>query len=309
MQYFNMLDIRLSQIQQFLAAAELGSVTQAAKVLHLTQSTVSKNIRYLEDTLGLYLFIRDRQALRLTPAGRLLQEEFSTVCDITRNALERAHALQTGGQNPMVIGIPDSANLQKIFLSTKQWLAGRELGGTLHVECLSFHELGTKLLAGAVDIVITCGFDRPSFPESSFLVTEVPAGPYYAYLDRRNALCGRASLRMEDLRASAFFITSPLSSPTYEQLVLGLCRQAGFQPRVARYLASPNAFLCNFDTGDEVFLADEYMRESENPNLVKVPIEGTESSMLFLRRRETGDPMTACIYQEIVDAWRRAAEG
>ena len=50
------------------------------------------------------------------------------------------------------------------------------------------------------------------------------------------------------------------------------------------------------------------MRESENPNLVKVPIEGTESSMLFLRRRETGDPMTACIYQEIVDAWRRAAE-
>ena len=76
----------------------------------------------------------------------------------------------------------------------------------------------------------------------------------------------------------------------------------------ARYLASPNAFLCNFDTGDEVFLADEYMRESENPNLVKVPIEGTESSMLFLRRRETGDPMTACIYQEIVNAWRRAAE-
>ena len=57
-----------------------------------------------------------------------------------------------------------------------------------------------------------------------------------------------------------------------------------------------------------MFLADDYMRESENPNLVKVPIEGTESSMLFLRRRETGDPMTACIYQEIVDAWRRAAE-
>ena len=176
------------------------------------------------------------------------------------------------------------------------------------MECLSFHELGTKLLAGAVDIVITCGFDRPSFPASNFFVTDVPAGPYYAYLDRRNALCGRSSLRMEDLRASAFFITSPLSSPTYEQLVLGLCRQAGFQPRVARYLSSPNAFLCNFDTGDEVFLADDYMRESENPNLVKVPIEGTESSMLFLRRRETGDPLTACIYQEIVDAWRRAAE-
>lgn len=70
MKYFNMLDIKLSQIQIFLAAAQRESITKAAQYLHLSQSMVSKNIKYLEDTLGLYLFIRDKQHLRLTPAGR-----------------------------------------------------------------------------------------------------------------------------------------------------------------------------------------------------------------------------------------------
>ena len=90
MKYFNMLDIKLSQIQIFLAAAQRESITKAAQYLHLSQSMVSKNIKYLEDTLGLYLFIRDKQHLRLTPAGRHLMEEFSDILALSQKALEKA---------------------------------------------------------------------------------------------------------------------------------------------------------------------------------------------------------------------------
>lgn len=47
-----MMDISFSQIQMFLAVAENESITQAAQKLNLTQSAVSKNLKYMEDTIG-----------------------------------------------------------------------------------------------------------------------------------------------------------------------------------------------------------------------------------------------------------------
>ncbi|MGO1118665.1 LysR substrate-binding domain-containing protein [Rhodovibrionaceae bacterium A322] len=58
-----------SALQCFEAAALLGSFTQAAQDLNLSQSAVSKQIRVLEDLLGLPLFERKRQRVFLTPAG------------------------------------------------------------------------------------------------------------------------------------------------------------------------------------------------------------------------------------------------
>lgn len=53
----------------FEAAARLASFTAAARELDLTQSAVSRQIRLLEDQLGVPLFVREQQAVRLTIAG------------------------------------------------------------------------------------------------------------------------------------------------------------------------------------------------------------------------------------------------
>lgn len=135
MKYFNMLDIKLSQIQIFLAAAQRESITKAAQYLHLSQSMVSKNIKYLEDTLGLYLFIRDKQHLRLTPAGRHLMEEFSDILALSQKTLEKAHTIQAGASLPVTVGLPDSSNLERIFLDTKNLLQKEKKFTNFHTEC------------------------------------------------------------------------------------------------------------------------------------------------------------------------------
>jgi len=60
----------IDQARTFLAIAAQGSFLEAAKQLHLTQSTVSARIRNLEDELGTRLFTRNRAGASLTPAGR-----------------------------------------------------------------------------------------------------------------------------------------------------------------------------------------------------------------------------------------------
>ena len=64
--------IDLQKIETFLCAAEKLSVSEAAKQLHLSQPTVSHQIKLLEQELGSTLFTRSNTGLQLTEAGQLL---------------------------------------------------------------------------------------------------------------------------------------------------------------------------------------------------------------------------------------------
>ena len=79
----------LDLIQGFEAAARSLSFTRAAEELNLTQSAVSRQIRALEDSLGVALFERRPRALALTEEGRLLQR-------VATEVLERLH--ETAGR-------------------------------------------------------------------------------------------------------------------------------------------------------------------------------------------------------------------
>ena len=58
----------------FLAVAEAGSISEAAKRLFVTQPAVSAEIASLEHALGVRLFFRTNRGVRLTPEGKVLCE-------------------------------------------------------------------------------------------------------------------------------------------------------------------------------------------------------------------------------------------
>lgn len=64
----------IDQARTFLAIAAYGSFLEAARALHLTQSTVSARIRRLEQELGVRLFVRNRAGATLTIGGRRYAE-------------------------------------------------------------------------------------------------------------------------------------------------------------------------------------------------------------------------------------------
>jgi len=67
-----MLMVDYFKLQIFLQSAERLSFSEAAKYLHVTQPTISRNIQALEKDLAVKLFERSGEGLRLTEAGRLL---------------------------------------------------------------------------------------------------------------------------------------------------------------------------------------------------------------------------------------------
>jgi LysR family cyn operon transcriptional activator len=89
----------LQQLTYFLAAAEHGSFTAAADVLHLARPSISEQIAHLEAELGVALFVRTGRRLELTDAGRLLRPEAERTLAAASDAsdvVRRARTL-TGG--------------------------------------------------------------------------------------------------------------------------------------------------------------------------------------------------------------------
>lgn len=82
------LDFSLTQLRYFVTSAELGNISDAAALLHASQSAVSMAIQRLERQLGTQLFLRHRtKGVSLTPSGRLLLAD-------ARSLLRQAHQLR-----------------------------------------------------------------------------------------------------------------------------------------------------------------------------------------------------------------------
>ncbi|MHB0841660.1 LysR substrate-binding domain-containing protein [Stutzerimonas nitrititolerans] len=83
----------LSALRAFEAAARHESVKQAAEELSVTATAVSHQIRLLEESLGVALFVRKPRKLELTDPGRELQQVLETAFDTISTTVER---LSTG---------------------------------------------------------------------------------------------------------------------------------------------------------------------------------------------------------------------
>lgn len=66
------VDLRV--LRYFLAVADEGNITWAAELLQISQPTLSRQLKGLEDALGVTLFHRGPHQISLTPEGRLLRE-------------------------------------------------------------------------------------------------------------------------------------------------------------------------------------------------------------------------------------------
>lgn len=79
----------LNALRTFEAIARLGSMNDAADELHVTQSAVSRQLRALEEELGVLLFRRVHRGLVLTPKGQALASTLREALDLISGGVER----------------------------------------------------------------------------------------------------------------------------------------------------------------------------------------------------------------------------
>ena len=89
----------------FLESARTGSFSKAASVLYISQQTVSRQVKAMEDELGTALFFRSSKGIVLTDAGRLLYDEEKELIERHRQVISRVMDLGREEEHTLRIGI------------------------------------------------------------------------------------------------------------------------------------------------------------------------------------------------------------
>ena len=138
--------MELRHLRYFVAVAEAENVTRAAAKLHVAQPAVSRQIRDLEEELGVALLERTAKAVRLTEAGRVFLKEACAVLVRADEAVAAVRAIAGGVRGELHVGYAPSLTVQILPRALRKFQA--EFPGVR----VSLHDLSTEeMLAGVRD--------------------------------------------------------------------------------------------------------------------------------------------------------------
>lgn len=154
-------------LRLFWEVARAGSLRAAAVRLHLSQPTISTQIKSLEKTLDERLFDRTGRGMKLTPAGRLVMECSTEIFSLGTEMVRSLHGQGTTRNLRLNIGITDS--LPKLVA----WRLIRpavKAFPNLQLSCMEGHaqELLGSLAAGRLDVVLSDEAAPSSMPVKAF---------------------------------------------------------------------------------------------------------------------------------------------
>ena len=106
------MEIRV--LKYFLAIAEVGTITGAAKILHLTQPTLTRQLKDLEKELGQQLFIRTNHNVSLTPEGVILRKRAQEIIDMVKKTENEIFTLKNSVSGEVFIGGGETHSLKLV---------------------------------------------------------------------------------------------------------------------------------------------------------------------------------------------------
>src|SRR3546814_19561694 len=96
----------LRQLRTFLHVAELGSLGRAAERLRVAQPALGRQIRLLEEELGVPLFTRHGRGMAPTPAGRILLDRASALLRLVADTRAEVSAERDAVKGTVSLGVP-----------------------------------------------------------------------------------------------------------------------------------------------------------------------------------------------------------
>jgi DNA-binding transcriptional LysR family regulator len=123
----------LRQVAYLLAVADMGSFTAAARRMHVSQPSLSQQIRALEAELGGPLLDRPPRPVRLTAAGRAFVAEGRTALTAARRATDAARATMNLEVRELRVATVRSLAVSQLPGAIKRWQASHP-GLTVHLK-------------------------------------------------------------------------------------------------------------------------------------------------------------------------------
>lgn len=221
--------MELRHLRYFVTVAEELNFSRAAERLHVAQPPLSKQIRDLEEELGVQLFQRTKRRVKLTDAGVVFLEEVNKVFTQVNQAVRTAQQASRGEIGRLVIGFNSSATYSVL----------PDLLHKFQQHCpdvkLVLHELTTsqqldKLYRNQIDL----GILYLPVDESKLSVMPILKEPLMVALPETHFLANQPQVSMYELIDEPFILPAHhLGAGLYAQIMV-FFQQISFHPKVTQ---------------------------------------------------------------------------
>ena len=187
------MEIRV--LRYFLAIAREGSITNAANFLHVTQPTLSRQIRDLEEELGQKLFIRGSHSMTLTPEGMILRKRAEEIISMVDKTEAEFNSMENMVSGDIYIGSGET-DVIKLVAQIAYELRVSYPGIHYHLYSGNSEDVTERLDKGLLDFGILI---QPA-DISKYDYINLPARDTWGVIMRRDSpLAEKEVIRKEDL--------------------------------------------------------------------------------------------------------------
>ncbi len=219
------MDIRLRALSYFIAAAEAGSVSEAASNLNLSQPSISSAIMQIEEALGVQLFIRlPSKGIQLTAQGsEVLKEARQLMANVEEF---RASVDDVGGHMHGDLSVAGFLNLGSNYMADIiATFQTKHPKINVHMNDYNQQEIFEALTTHKVEMAVTFDLDLPSSFEVRYVATKEP----HALLPSTDPLAAQDAVSIEDLAMRPFVL---MDLPHTAEYFLSLFHNMGLTPDV-----------------------------------------------------------------------------
>ena len=203
-----MADVDLRKLRYFVAVAERLHFGRAAEALHIAQPVLSRQIKALEDELKAQLFVRDKRATELTPAGRQLLADAGPLL-ASADALRRRVARAARGPGSFTIGFMPGL----IVTDAVRALQNQHPQLTVHVLRTSWADQTAVLRDGRADV----SYIRLPADQGGLQVRPLLVEPQIAVLPAGHRLAEKDTISIADL-ADEHLLQDPVAVPEWRDI-------------------------------------------------------------------------------------------
>ena len=267
--------MELRHLRYFVGVAEDLNFTRAARRLRVAQPALSRQIRQLEEEIGVTLLERSQRGVRLTGAGQAFLAEARGLLAQSEQAVRVARKSGAAGRDQLNIGY-----VWGLFHSLAPAAIERFRRRLPHVAVNLFDLTATQQAEALLDARIDLGFIgfADEAEAAGLAKRKVGSCDFLAVLPEGHRASRGPRVNLVDLAPDLFCVISERNYPSAARFVMEACQRAGFRPKILQAAERGHTILSLVAGNCGVALLPEPLRALPHPGVrfrpLTLPVRG-----------------------------------
>jgi LysR family transcriptional regulator, benzoate and cis,cis-muconate-responsive activator of ben and cat genes len=289
--------MELRHLRYFVTIAEEQNFRRAATRLHVSQSPLSRQMKDLEEEMGVELFAPEGRGIKLTAAGKAFAERARSILASVDTAVDEARGIAEGRLGTVVIGFETGTTFMGALLSLVAAFRRRTPRVGLQLVPMSSLEQWTALRQGT----ITFGYGAYAPSDDALGHLEMSRDRLGLLLSPEHRLARLEKIRLRDLESERVLLQPRQLYPRLHADIITAARTQGAALHVTAEVLDLEALLALVVIGDAVtFLSEKFWEPASQASLLWRPVEDLHinlSEFVTWRMEDAGGPIVRALLE------------